>query len=155
MPPLKLVALDLEDLKIVSAHLQDAVMRVADLAYLPKEQRFAAIVNRFDWTVPNADIRDRRTVNQRLRTALRFEHVTAVKRQSIVQSAPGAVLSLLAIRFEETAAPSGVVTLVFAGGGALRLDVECVEAEMRDLGPIWTTPNRPDHDQDDDTKGSG
>ncbi len=148
MQPLKLVALDKEDLEIVSAHLQDAVMRVADLGYLPKDQRFAAIVNRFDWSGGKLGARSKAADHQRRRTALRFEHVTGVQRQAIRQSSADAVLALLAIKFEETAAPSGVITLVFAGGGALRLQVECIEAELRDLGPAWSTPNRPDHDLD-------
>ncbi len=59
------------------------------------------------------------------------------------------VLSLLAIRFEEKDVPSGVVTLIFAGGGAIRLRVECIEAELRDLGAAWKAARAPDHPNDD------
>ncbi len=151
MPLLKLVALDQDDLTVISAHVQDAVLQVADLSYLPREKRFVAIVNRFDWTLPSAvGGKAARSGHQRRRCALRFEHVTAVRRQNIVQTAPGAVLSLLAVQFAETNAPSGHLTLVCSGGGAIRLEVDCIEAELRDLGPVWTTSHRPGHDFKDD-----
>lgn len=149
MQLLKLVALDQEDLTIVSAHLQDAVLRVGDLSYLPKEKRFLAIVNRFDWQLDAEGKTARRPDHQRRRTALRFEHITAVRRHNIAQTAPTAVLALLAIQFAPTEAPSGRITLVCSGGGALRLDAECIEAELRDLGPIWATPNKPAHNLKD------
>jgi hypothetical protein len=151
MPPLKLIALDAEDLGVVSAHLQDAVLRVGDIGYQPKERRFAAIVNRFDWLHEGV----RRTKgHQRRRTAVRFEHVTSVQRNAIGQGSPDAVLSLMTVEFRETVAPSGVITLIFAGGGAIKLSVECIEAELRDLGAAWSTPNRPDHDKDGGTSGA-
>ena len=120
MPLLKLVALDREDLEVLSAQLQDAVMQVAGLSYLPKERRFVAIANRFDWAQERPTGR-RPEPHQRWRTALRFEHVTAVRRQNIVQTSRDAVLSLLTIRFEEADAPAGAITLIFSGGGALLL----------------------------------
>jgi hypothetical protein len=55
------------------------------------------------------------------------------------------VLSLLAVTFEPTTAPEGYVTLHFADGGAIRLNVECIEAEMKDLGPIWRVDFKPQH----------
>lgn len=148
MPPLKLVALDADDLAIVAAHLQDAVMRLDDIAYRPKAQRFAMVLNRFDWQKALA-VGDARTPsNVRRRAAIRFEHVRAVRRQNIAQGSPDAVLSLLTISFEQIEAPAGYVTLVFAGGGAIRLDVEYIEAELRDLGAAWSAAGRPDHEAD-------
>ena len=145
MQLLKLVALDRDDLNVISAQLQDAVMRVADIAFLSRERRLALVMNRFDWPAAAASEGQRRPNNERRRSALRFEHVQSVKRQNITQTAPDAVLSLLAINFEESQAPSGFVTLVFAGGGALRLAVDCIEAELRDLGGVWAASGRPDH----------
>ena len=58
-----------------------------------------------------------------------------------------AVLNLLAVEFDETDAPAGVVTLIFSGGAALRLDVECLEAELADLGPVWTAAGCPSHSE--------
>lgn len=139
MDPLKLVALDQDDLAVLSAHLQDAVLKVGDMAYLAGQHRFALVANRFDWEASDRDHGRRR------RTGLHFERVLRVRRTKIRTDAPDAVLNLLAVTFEETDAPSGRVTLVFSGGAAVQLEVECLEALMSDLGPVWETPNRPAH----------
>jgi hypothetical protein len=151
MTPLKLVALDAEDLAVISAHLQDAVAKVGDLAYLPRERRFAALLNRFDWTTARPDANAHPDTFARCRTALRFERVLAAQVQGIELGNATQVLCLLAISFEETAAPEGHVTLVFAGGSAIRLHVECIECELRDLGAVWGTRSLPQHPGDDQT----
>ena len=145
MTDLKLIALDAEDLAVLSAHLQDAVLKVQDMAWLQRERRFAALVSRFDWAAAlSAGKRARKP--QRRRAALRFERVTAARLQGIEPKAKDQVLVLLAIVFEAGAAsPGGTVTLQFAGGAAIRLDVECIEAELRDLGAAWAARSRPDH----------
>lgn len=145
MSELKLIALDDEDLGILSAHLQDAVLRVADLAYLKAERRFAMIVNRFDWSSP-----DQADANQftRLRAALRFEKVLSAQVTNLNLKDTSRVLSLMAITFETTQEPAGVVRLVFSGDAAIRLEVECVEAELRDLGAQWATKKKPNHPDD-------
>jgi len=148
MPQLKLVALDTEDLDIVSAHLQDAVMRLADIGFQPHERRFAIVLNRFDWPTALAAGGGARSSNERRRAAIRFERVRRVSRQNIAQDKPDAVLSLLTVEFEPTEPPAGMITLVFAGGGAIRLEVDCIEAELRDLGGAWSAARRPDHDSD-------
>jgi hypothetical protein len=139
MDELKLVALDADDLAIVSAHLQDAVLKVGDMAWLPREHRFALVVNRFDWENASAPQPRRR------RTGLHFDRVLRVRRAHVRTDAPDAVLNLLAVTFQETDAPSGRITLVFSGGAAIQLDVECLEAAMKDLGPVWETRSRPSH----------
>jgi hypothetical protein len=141
MAELKLIALDADDLAVLSAHLQDAVLQVADIAYLPKERRFAAVGNRFDWMAATEAAEG----YVRRRTAIRFERVLGAQVQSIDLSNRGLVLSLLAVTFEPTTAPEGYVTLHFADGGAIRLHVECVEAEMKDLGPVWRVEFKPQH----------
>ncbi len=142
MDPLKLVALDVKDLEVLSTHLQDAVMRVSDMAYVPSQNRFVVIVNRFDWERANS-AEDGRF--ERRRAALRFDRVLGAKVQNLRQKTETAVVELLAIQFEETSTPEGNVTLVFAGGGAVRLQVECIEAELSDLGPVWRAKSRPEH----------
>jgi hypothetical protein len=148
MPELKLVALDAEDLAILSAHLQDAVMKVGDLAFLPREKRFAAVANRFDWL----EALDRAVAPgqyyARRRCALRFERVLRAQVHGLDLKSKGAVTSLLAVSFEPGEAPAGRVTLQFADGGAIRLDVECIEAELRDLGPVWEAKSKPAHPDD-------
>ena len=144
MDLLRLVALDPEDLAIVSAHLQDAVVRVGDINYLPQEKRFAIVARRFDWEAA-ADEQPRRRL-----TGLHFERVTAVRARGIDRSNLDATLSLLAITFEERDAPSGTVTLIFAESTAIQVDVECIELQMKDLGPVWATESRPVHEVDFD-----
>lgn len=139
MTTLKLLALDDEDLQVVSSQLQDAVVRVGDMAYVPSQKRFAAILNRFDWTRAE-DGRYRR-----LRTALRCDRVLGAQHKGLEPEKQDRVLSLLAIRFEEADAPSGKIVLLFSGGITIQLDVECVEVELRDLGPSWHTPHKPEH----------
>ncbi|MTI42115.1 Protein of unknown function (DUF2948) [Roseibium hamelinense] len=142
---LKLAALDAEDLQVLSAYLQDAVMMVGDIRYLPAENKAVFIMNRFVWERPE----DKRTkTHERRRTALAFTQVNAMKAAQIRQDAKDGVLELLAIRYEAVDEPSGHIQLDFAGGGSVRLDVECIEAQLADLGAAWSTPNKPAHDLD-------
>jgi hypothetical protein len=140
MDLLRLVALDPEDLAVVSAHLQDALLRVGDMIYLPKERRFALQVRRFDWEAQS-------DTPQRRLTCMHFEHVTGVRVRGIEQANKDAVLNLLAISFEERDAPSGTATLIFADGGAIQIDLECIEMQMKDLGPVWAAESRPAHEE--------
>lgn len=153
MPDLKLIALDSEDMSVISAHLQDAVVRVADMAYLPSEKRFAVIANRFDWTkslgvVPGLlKSKDAQGLERR-RTGLRFERVLSAKVSGMDLSDKRATLALLAITFRPsnaTDAADGDVTLTFSGGPAIRLTVECLEIEMKDLGAAWSAKSTPVH----------
>ncbi len=143
MTPLKLLALDEADLQIISSHLQDAVVRVADMAYVPEQKRFAAILNRFDWEEALDDKEGGQ--NRRRRTAIRFDRVFAAQTKGVPAGHSDVVLSLLAIRFEPTDAPSGTIDLIFSGDVSIRLQAECIEVELTDLGPAWETKNRPQH----------
>ena len=138
---LKFVVLDEEDLEIVSTHLQDAVVKVSDVLWRPREKRLVVAVNRFDWESAQGQQPEYR----RRRSALRFERVMSCKARDVSPASTNGVLNLLAVEFAETDGPAGVVTLTFSGGGALRLEVECLEAELADLGPVWTTTSRPVH----------
>ncbi|MFD1702978.1 DUF2948 family protein [Methylopila henanensis] len=136
--PLKLLALDDEDLAVLSAHLQDFVLKVGDIVYLPRERRLAFVGNRVDRRAPG-EVRRRRT-------AAHFDRVTAVRARGVDRSQPDAVLNLLAIGFTASDEPSGVIEFVFSGGASLQLDVECVEAQAADLGPVWAASAEPAHD---------
>jgi Protein of unknown function (DUF2948) len=146
MIELKLLALDAEDLAVISAHLQDAILLVGDMIYRPSEKRFVALTNRFDWT---SAAKGGERSYERHRAALRFDRVLAAQLQGIDLKAKQQVLELLAIQFEETDPPAGIVTLVFAGGAAVRLRVECIEAELRDLGAAWKARRKPEHPDGD------
>jgi hypothetical protein len=151
MPELKLIAFDAEDLAVISAHLQDAVVKVGDLAYLPRERRFAAVGNRFDWADAMVDGKGKPEYVRR-HTALRFERVLGAQLRGIDPGKKGTILALLAIGFEPAdvpEGPGGYVTLSFAEGAAVRLKVECIEAELKDLGPAWRAKSMPQHPEDD------
>lgn len=144
MDMLKLVALDDEDLQIISAHLQDAVLKVADLAYHPREKRFVLAANRFVWENPDKKTLRKRSFERR-RTALHFDRVIGVKVVGIDRTRTDDVLSLLTVNFTVGDAPAGIIELIFSGNAAIRLDVECIETQLTDLGPAWETGSRPHH----------
>lgn len=139
---LKFVALDEEDLEVVSTHLQDAVVKSAEVLWRPQEHRLVLALNRFDW---ESAVQDGRPQYRRRRAALRFERVQSCKARGLTPQQPDEVLNLLSVEFSETDSPAGVVTLNFSGGAAIRLEVECLEAELADLGPTWTTATCPAH----------
>jgi hypothetical protein len=141
MDCLKLIAIDGDDMEVVSAHLQDAVIKAADIHWRPTEKRVVVALNRFDWEGANGSSHQLR----RCRSALRFERVTACQCRHVNAAEKDQVLNLLAVAFEATDPPAGVVTLTFSGGAVLRLEVECLEAELADLGPAWATDCRPVH----------
>lgn len=144
MDLLKLIALDGDDIEVVSAHLQDAVVKAADIRWRPAEKRVIVALNRFDWEAAHGTLPEFR----RRLAALRFERVTACKCRNCAAAEKDQVLNLLAVSFQPTDLPAGVVTLTFSGGAALRLEVECLEAELADLGPSWGTESCPMHTVD-------
>ncbi|MDG4895290.1 MULTISPECIES: DUF2948 family protein [unclassified Mesorhizobium] len=142
MAALKLIALDDQDLSIVSAHVQDAVMKVSDLEYLPAAKRFVLTMNRFVWEAKSGLFRQH---NERRQSVLHFDRVLGVKTSGIPRDKPAEVLSLLAISFIAISKPAGIVELVFSGGGTIMLDVECIEARLADVGGSWEATSRPVH----------
>jgi hypothetical protein len=139
---LTLAAEDAADLEIISARLQDAVAQMQDLVYLPKRRRFAALFNRFQWEA------DQKKGDLRVRAGLHFDGVLSVKSQNLKMGAPEAVVSLLAIRFTPKGGedPGGTVELTFAGGGALKLEVEVIDAGLTDVSGVWAARGRPEHE---------
>src|SRR5215472_13465935 len=138
---LVLKAGDAEDLEVLSARLQDAVGRLKDFIWLPKERRFAVLLNRFRWE----DAKGRGT---RVKAALRFDGVSKVQSQNVKHGAPEAIVSLLAVTYTQASQddPGGVIELTLAGGGAFRLTVECIDAELTDLTRPWTAQAKPSHE---------
>jgi hypothetical protein len=145
MADMKLQALDGDDLAILAAQSQDAIVRAGDIAFLPKERRFALVANRFDW-LSAVKPKDKKDWKRRA-AGLRFEAVKRAQVTGFDPSAADAVLVLLSIEFTPAEAPAGWITLQFAAGAAIRLEVEYIEAELKDLGAVWSTKNRPDHNQ--------
>jgi hypothetical protein len=146
---LKLVALDKDDIEVISAHVQDSLVQIRDIFWRPHDHRFVMALNRFDW-MSAADIAktgktETKPEYRRCRTALRFERVIGCKCRNLDQTAKDAKLNLLAVEFAETDGPAGVVSLIFSGGGVIRLEVECLEAELADLGEVSPVTICPDH----------
>ena len=141
---LRLIALDAEDLAVLSAHLQDAVVKTGDMTWLPGQKRFALVLNRFAWEALEKGLRRKKSY-QRHRTGLHFDRVATVQSTGIDLAGKENVLSLLAVQFHETESPAGEIHLVFSGNGTIRLSVECLEAQLSDLGPAWSADHAPRH----------
>ena len=134
---LKLLAEDTADLAIISAALQDAVARVGDISYEARTRRLTILFNRFRWETGE---------RQRVRSALQIGGVLDMQARKIRREVPDAVVDLLAIGFEPGEAPAGLLTLSFAGGGDLRVRIECIDAILADVSQPWPTPRTPRHD---------
>ena len=139
--PLKLLAQDGRDLEVISAAVQDAVLKVGDIRFEPGARRLTLALNRYRWERGRGS-------RERVRSALQFGDVMEVQARRIRREAPEAVLELLAATFEPAGPedPGGVVTLAFAGGGDLRLRVEAVEAVLADISGPWPAQSVPRHD---------
>ncbi len=137
--PLRLEADDAEGLTIIAACLQDALVLVGDMAYLPEEQRFVLVVNRFIWEEPAGEGDG---PHERVSAGVSFDQVTAVKRRNVDPTRADEILSLLTIH----AADDGGIELIFAGGGAIRLEVGGIACHLADLGEPWPTRWRPQHE---------
>jgi len=148
LKPLKLTALDVEDLAVISACLQDALARVADTAYEARRRRFAIMFNRFRWeneAAPSLGGWLGPRTPERVRCAVHFDAVTAVRHRNIDQANPEQVLDLLAIQAQEQRNGSVRIQLLFAGGPEMLLDAECVDCYLEDLSQPWPASGRPDH----------
>ena len=144
--PLNLGALEADDLQVISALIQDAVIPAAEMRFLPKERRFAMLLNRFRWE----DGGQKRHGAERVQTLLMFENVEGVSSQGLERGDSETVLSTLAVEFvPDDEPPSGHVLITLAGDGAIRLKVEALEAVLRDvtrpyLAPSGKVPGHPD-----------
>ncbi|AWM03679.1 DUF2948 family protein [Bradyrhizobium amphicarpaeae] len=133
-PQLKLIALDADDLAVISTHVQDARVQVSDIIWRQSEKRLVVGMSRLDWE----QTLEGQTEPRRLVSALRFDRVLACKARNIDLAAPEKVMDLVGIEFHPRDGlerePGGSALLLFAEGGAVRLDVECLECELTDLG---------------------
>ena len=161
--PLKLTAMDRESLAAFSACLQDALTRVGEMVYRRKERRFVVTANRYMWEVDHqqADAQNGDALHYRIRTGFHINGVLGVQSQGLIQENPNGWVSLLAIELEG-GSPEGpdhpdfdpdkdagnmFLTLVFAAGGRIRMEVECLDCVMSDLDDAWVTRNKPDHEE--------
>lgn len=141
---LKLIAFDAEDLAVLSAHVQDMEVNPADLAFLVADQAFALAGERFDWLSCGERC-------ERVLAGLHFERVHRVRKRGLEGHR---TLNLLSIVFDERDAPAGVATLAFSHGATIELEVECLEAQLRDIGPRRRVPCKPEHRHEDEAQGT-
>jgi hypothetical protein len=125
---LKLIALDREGLGVISAHVQNTCVKRADMAWLPRQRRFVVAGMRYDWVGAKTG------PQERVASGLRFDRVLKVSHLGLEEMDQDATLNLLAVTFEKTDPPAGIIILAFADGALVRLEVECVEVELRDMG---------------------
>jgi hypothetical protein len=139
MRTVKLAAADAEDLQVMSARLQDAAGKLKNFTWLPRKRRFAAVLNRLQWEEGG---------KTRIRAGLHFDGVLKVQSHRVKLGAGLAVVSLLAVTFKPNDGedPGGVIEIVLAGGGAIRLTVECIDAELADMTGPWAARGTPDHE---------
>lgn len=126
----RLAALDSDDLCVISTHVQDARVKIRDIVWRQGEKRVVIGMRRIDWDQALAGAPG----GGRLVSALRFDRVLACKSRNIDLAAADAVLDLIGIEFSAGDPPGGTALVLFAGGGALRLELECLECELADLG---------------------
>lgn len=140
--PLRLIAFDAEDLQVLSAMTQDAVLPMAQMIWHARERRFALLLNRFRWEAREA------SQAERVQSVLSFEDVKAVQTQGFNRTDPDLILSLLSITFIPATDGTGSCLLTLAGDGAIRLEMEALEVGLRDVTRPYVSPtNRtPSHD---------
>ena len=137
--PLRLLAEDAEDLKVISAALQDAVAKLGDIHWQAGSRQLTIALNRYRWE-------DGPRAKERVRSALQLGGVMSVQARKLRRDAPGAVISLLAVDFEPGDAPGGIVLLRFAGDADLRCEVECIDAILADVSAPWPARRKPEHE---------
>ncbi|WP_108836545.1 DUF2948 family protein [Tateyamaria sp. Alg231-49] len=142
--PLNLGALDGDDLQVVSSLAQDAVFPITEMTYARSQGRFALLINRFRWEDQGAG----RHAPERVQSVLAFDTVLSVSSQGIDRSDKDLILSLLSISFEEETDGAGHILLTLAGDGAIRLQVEAIEATLKDVTRPYAAPSKsvPEHD---------
>ncbi len=142
--PLNLGALDAEDLGVISSLLQDAVFPITEMSWIASEHWFALLLNRFRWE----DQGRSRHGAERVQSVLAVENVTRVASQGIDRSDKDVILALLSVGFEPTDEGAGYVHLTLAGDGAIRLEVEALEASLRDVTRPYRAPSgkAPNHE---------
>ena len=161
--PLKIIARDAEDLAVVSACLQDALIPLNEMRYLPQERRFILVANRFRWeraaqstaqvatpgaAANNAPLKDAAFDSdedfgdlQRVNAGICIDRVLSVRSKNIDRSKPDDFLSLLSITLDG----ANALSMLFAGGGLIQVEIEALSFYLSDLGKAWPTQWQPDH----------
>jgi hypothetical protein len=139
---LKLIARTEEDLRVVSAHLQDSIVNVSDIASLKKNKIFLMQLNRFMWEDVEKGVFRK---NKRIRTVLKFDSVLDVFSKNINQLNKDGFLDFLAIETNIMPDNNYEMKIIFAGDSVIRVISEVIEVTLDDQGDAWNTKNKPKH----------
>ena len=139
---LKLIAKTEDDLRVISAHLQDSIVNSKDIASLKKNKIFLMQLNRFMWEDVEKGVFRK---NKRIRTILKFDNVLEVKSKNINQNKKNTFLDFLAIETKFMPDKNYEMKIVFAGDSIIRVITEVVEVILDDQGEAWNTKNMPKH----------
>ncbi len=144
--PLRLQALDADDLQVISSLIQDSVFPITEMTWQPAKRRFGLLLNRFRWEDRDSAIKRGRQV-ERVQSMLVIADVLKVASNGIDRSDKDLILSLLSVAFEPDEDGAGRLELVLAGDGALAIDVECLDVSLRDVTRPYAAPSGavPDH----------
>ena len=139
---LKLIASSNEDLKVISAHLQDSIVSTSDAANLSRNRIFLMQLNRFMWEDVEKGIFRK---NKRIRTVLKFENVTNVFSKNIKQKNNDKFLDFLTIECNNIADKSYEIKLIFSGKAVIKVVTEVIEVTLDDQGSPWQSKTKPKH----------
>ena len=139
---LKLIARTVDDLRVVSAHLQDAIVNVNDIANLKKNRIFLLQLNRFMWEDVEKGVFRK---NKRIRTILKFENVIKVNSKNINQANKDKFLDFLTIETNIMTDNNYEMKILFAGNSVVKVISEVIEVSLDDQGDAWDTQNMPEH----------
>jgi hypothetical protein len=139
---LKLIARTEEDLRVVSAYLQDSIASISDIANLKKNKIFLMQLNRFMWEDVEKGVFRK---NKRIRTILKFENILEVHSKNIIQFKKDKFLDFLAIESSIMPDNNYVMKIIFAGDSIIKLVSEVIEVTLDDQGETWDTKNKPKH----------
>ena len=139
---LKLIARTDEDLKVISAHLQDSIADIKNIAHLKKNKIFLMQINRFMWEDVEKGVFRK---NKRIRTVLKFENIVEVNSKKINQQNKDKFLDFLAIECHQMPDKNYEMKLIFSGDLIIRVLVEVIEVTLDDQGEPWDTKNKPKH----------
>ena len=140
---LKLIAKTDEDLRVISAHLQDSIVKTSDIANLKRNRIFLMQLNRFMWEDVEKGVFRK---NKRIRTILRFENILKVTSKNVNQKKNDRFLDFLAIEMFKMPDKNFEMNLIFSGDAAIKLVVEAIEVTLDDQGSSWESKNKPRHD---------
>lgn len=149
--PMRLRAVDTDDLKVISALIQDAVLPASEMTWQPAKNRFAMLLNRFRWEDRENAARHNRDF-ERVQSVLIIDDVNKAAFSGIHPNDADEVLSILSLEFIPADAPSGQLLITFAGDGAIALTVECLEIVLKDVTRPYIAPSRtaPHHSVEDE-----